>query len=117
MVLRDALHDRHGKAKLTAAALLLLLNDRSGRDPFLEALAGSDGDVRTLAIEYIQYCVFPHDLEMRDRFGTTCPISSDELFAAVKRDLHEPWTGLSRRVLEIVSRQDIRKRDRSRVLF
>jgi hypothetical protein len=41
VALRDALHDRSGKAKVTAAVLLLLLNDTSGRDPFLEALAGT----------------------------------------------------------------------------
>jgi hypothetical protein len=106
VALRDALQDRSGKAKVSAAALLLLLNDRSGRDPFLEALAGPDGDVRTLAIEYVQHCVFPHDIEIRGRSVTACPISSDDLFAALKRDLHEPWTGLNRRILEIVSGQD-----------
>ena len=84
--------------------LLLLLNDESGRAPFLEALSGPDGDVRNLAIEFVQYCVYPHDTEIRGGAVTTCPITSDELFAALKRNLHEPWTGLNRRVLEIVSR-------------
>jgi len=106
VALRDALHHRRDQAKVSAAVLLLLLNDRSGRDPFLEALAGPDGDVRTLAIEFVQNCVFPHDIEIRGGSVTTCPISSDEMFAALKRDLHEPWTGLNRRILEIVSRQD-----------
>lgn len=58
LALRDALHDRNGRAKLTAAVLLLLLNDTSGRDPFLEALTGPDGDVRTLAVEFLDYRVF-----------------------------------------------------------
>jgi hypothetical protein len=104
--LRDALHDRSSKAKVSAAALLLLFNDRSGREPFLEALAGPDGDVRNLAIDFVQYCVAPYDDEIHGRHLTTCPISRDELFTAVKRDLHEPWTDLNRRILRIVSWQD-----------
>lgn len=107
LALREALRDRSGKAKVTAAVLLLVLNDTSGREPFLEALAGPDGDVRTLAIEFVQDCVCPHDIEIPGRpMRCPIPISSDELFAALERDLHEPWTGLSRRILEIVSRQD-----------
>jgi hypothetical protein len=106
VALRDALQHRSDKAKVSAAALLLLLNDTSGRDPFLEALAGPDGDVRNLAIEFVQHCVYPYDLEIRGGLGTSCPVSSDELFAVLKRDLHEPWTGLSRRILEIVSGYD-----------
>lgn len=106
VALREALHDRSGKAKVSAAVLLLLLNDRSGREPFLEALGGPDGDARTLAIGFVEDCVFPLDAGLHGRRVTTCPISSGELFAALKRDLHEPWTGMSRRILEIVSRQD-----------
>ena len=104
--LRDALPERSGKAKVNAATLLLMLNDRTGRDPFLGALAGPDGDVRTLAIEFVQYCVVPHDIEFHGDLVTPCPISSDEVFAAIKRDLHEPWTGLNGLILDIVSRQD-----------
>lgn len=104
--LHESLSDRQGKAKVSAAVLLLLLNDKRGREPFLEALTGPDGEVRASAIAFIEYGVCPHDLQLRDRPVTTCPISSDELFAALKRDLHEPWTGQSRRVLEIVSRHD-----------
>ena len=104
--LRDALGHRNGKAKLSAAALLLLLDDTTGRDPLLAALSGPDGDVRTLALDFVDHCVCPHDIEIRGSALAKCPISSDELFAVLKRDLHEPWTGLNRRILEIVSRQD-----------
>lgn len=107
--LRDAVKYRSGKAKIIAAALLLLLNDPSGRDVFLEAIAGPDGEMRTLAIDFVEHCICPSDVELRGRSLTKCPISSDELFAVLKRDLHEPWTGLNRRVLEIVSRQDYRQ--------
>ncbi len=104
--LREALNSLYGKAKVNAAVLLLLHGDRSGREPFLEALAGPDGFVRALAIDYVEYGVYPQDLEPRDRAVTRCPVSSDELFAALKRDLHKPWTGLARRVLGIVSHLD-----------
>lgn len=107
VALRDTLRDRSGQARLAAAALLLLLSDSSGREPFLEALAGPDGDERNWAIEFVEYCVFPHDIEIRDSLvSCPIPISSDDLFAALKRDLHEPWTGLNRRILDIVARQD-----------
>src|SRR5262249_10581561 len=52
--LRDALKKRSARARLFAAVLLLLLNDTSGKVPFLDALAGPDGDVRALAIEFLQ---------------------------------------------------------------
>jgi hypothetical protein len=83
-----------------------VLNDATGREPFLAALAGPDGEVRSLAIDYVHHCIQPHDIECRGNFLTTCPISSDEVFGAIERDLHEPWTGLNRRILEIVSWQD-----------
>lgn len=106
LALREALHGRSGKAKVNAAALLLLLDDCSGRAPFLEALAGPDGDARALAIDYVGYCIFPHDLKLRGDHVTPCPVSSDELYAALNRDLHEPWTGQARRILHVVSRHD-----------
>jgi hypothetical protein len=106
IALRDALRSRRGKAKVTAAMLLLLLNDKSGRGPFLEVLGGPDGDIRTFAIEFVRYSIWPHDTETYGSLHIRCPISSDELFGALKRDLHEPWTGQNRLVLEIVSWQD-----------
>lgn len=105
--LRNTIAGLNGIAQISAAAILLMLNDKTGRPLFLSALAGPDGDSRTRAIDFVQYCVRPHDIAFRGTPAvTTCPVSSDEVFAALKRDLHEPWTGLSLRVLEIVSWQD-----------
>jgi hypothetical protein len=105
--LRNTIAGLDGIAQISAAAILLMLNDKTGRAPFLGALAGPDGDSRTLAIEFVQDCVRPHDIAFRGAPAvTTCPVSSDEVFAAVKRDLHEPWTGVSLRVLQMVSWQD-----------
>lgn len=104
--LREAIQDLSGKAKVSAAALLLLLNDTSGRAPFLEALAGPDGYARASALDFLECCVLPQDVEPHGGPRRKCPVSSEELFAALKRDLHKPWTGLARRVLTIVSRQD-----------
>jgi hypothetical protein len=104
--LRNTVQEQGGRRRVSAAAFLLMLNDKAGREPFLEALAGPDGDARNLAIDFVQYCFFPHDIELRDRAAAVCPISSDELFSVLKRDLHEPWTGLSLRALDIVTWQD-----------
>jgi hypothetical protein len=84
------------------ASALLLLNDTSGHDPFLESLAGPDGDLRSLAIDFCRYYIFPHDRDSQCELMAKCLITCNEIFAAVKRDLHEPWIGLSMRVLEIV---------------
>src|SRR5262249_11932709 len=104
--LRNVVQEECERRSVSAAALLLVLNDKAGRDPFLEALAGPDGDARNLAIDIVEHCFLPHDTEFRDALRTICPIGSDELLSAVKRDLREPWTGLSLRVLEIVSWHD-----------
>jgi hypothetical protein len=104
--LRAALSERAAKARVSASALLLMLGDKAGREPFLAALAGPDGDARTLAIDYVRYCVTPDDIDRRGASGINCPIGSDEVFAALKRDLHAPWTGLSATALDIVARND-----------
>lgn len=103
--LRDVFPKQSPRARINAAALLLMFNDRTGRAPFMEALAGPDGDERTLAIEFLQYYLRPHDIALHGELAIACPLSSDEVFTALKRDLHEPWNGVSLRVLEIVSRQ------------
>jgi hypothetical protein len=104
--LRADLPERMGKARVNAGALLLMLGDTAGREPFLAALAGPDGDARTLAVNYVRYCISPNDIDLRGAIGTSCPISSDEVFAALERDLHAPWTGLSATALEIVAWND-----------
>jgi len=101
-----ALSERGGKARVNAAALLLLLGDAAGSPPFLAALAGPDGDARKLAIDYVKYAICPHDIDPRGAIVTNCPISSDDIFAALERDLHAPWTGVSAEILEIVARYD-----------
>jgi hypothetical protein len=110
--LTDALNDALArqldpKRNLTAAALLLILNDTAGREPFLAALAGPDGELRNLAIDYLEYRLFPGDLDLGRRLGPThCPLRSDDVFDALKRDLHEPWTDLRAKVLRILYWQD-----------
>jgi hypothetical protein len=106
--LNDAIsHQVEGKRRLTAAALLLMLNNNAGREPFLAALGGPDGELRNLAVEYLEYSLAPRDLDLGWRVGrTNCPLKSDEVFDAVKRDLHEPWTDLRAKVLRILYWQD-----------
>jgi len=104
--LRDAAQEIDRKRRLTAAALLLMLNDTAGRELFLEALGGPDGDARDLAIGYLEYELSPCDLDLAWRRRTPCPLSSEEVFEALKRDLHEPWTGISVKVLEILCWHD-----------
>jgi hypothetical protein len=95
------------KRKLTAAALLLMLNDSAGREPFLAALMGPDGEIRNLAIDYLESDLSPCDLELGWRLGRThCPLRSDEVFDALRRDLHEPWTDLRVKILRILHWQD-----------
>ena len=106
LALRDAVCVQNGRAKVSAAALLLLLNDENGRDPFLEALAGPDCEEREVAIGFVRHSIWPNDIETHGIITTTCPITSDELYTALKRNLQEPWTGLNRRILELVSWQD-----------
>lgn len=103
--LQACLPARTGKARVIAGVLLLMLGDSAGREPFLRALGGPDGETRTLAIGCLSY-VYPSDIDLRGANGTNCPISSGEVFAALERDLHAPWTGLSERVLLIVSGKD-----------
>jgi hypothetical protein len=100
--LHNALQERGERQRVSAAALLLMLNDKAGREPFLEALAGPEGDACNLAVDHIHYCIFPHDIMFRSKFAIACPVSSDELFSALKRHLHEPWTPFSLHVLKTV---------------
>ena len=102
--LREALHTRGGNSKVTAAALLLMLQDEAGRDPFLAALKGEDNE-RDLAVAFLEYCVTPKDIMCPPLTSVQC-LESDELFEGLRRDLHEPWSGLSLRVLKLVSQQD-----------
>lgn len=103
--LQACLPTRTGKARVIAGALLLMLGDSAGREPFLQALGGPEGEARTLAIGCLS-CIYPSDIDVRGANGTNCPISSGEVFAALERDLHEPWTGLSERILHIVAGKD-----------
>jgi hypothetical protein len=103
--LQACLPARTGKARVIAAALLLMLGDSAGREPFLQALGGPDGEARTLAISCLSY-IYPSDIDLRGANGTNCPIGSGEVFAALERDLRAPWTGLSERILHIVCGKD-----------
>lgn len=106
--LREALQQAGDwRSKVTASALLLMLNDAAGREPFLAALSGPDGEERTLAVEFYEYHLFPSDLDLGWRiFRSQCPLTSDELFEALRHTLHPPWTGSSAKILGILCWQD-----------
>lgn len=99
--LREALHKQGSRrARVTAAALLLMLNDAEGREPFLAALSEPDGEARTLAFEFFQYQLSPRDLDLGWRgFRAQCPLTSGEVYNALKDALHPPWTGLRAKIL------------------
>jgi hypothetical protein len=99
--LRAGIDTVDGRSKVTAAAMLLLLQDDAGRDVFLDALSSPAAELRNWAIDFVYHVVAPYDTDSPGQSRTKIPISADEIFDRLKRDLHEPWTGLSERILQI----------------
>jgi hypothetical protein len=90
-----------GRARVSAAALLLQMKDETGREAFLDALASRKADIRDVAIEFVYYAITPHDSAVDIQYRKRCPITCAEIFERLKEDLREPWAGRNERALEI----------------
>lgn len=93
--LRGAMQKSAGLARLNAAVMLLKLDDRAGRDVFLNALSSADPALATAAINFLRG-IAPCDTRFDEKrlHGPTTPISGAEYFAAIAHHLQDPLSEL-----------------------
>src|SRR5215475_12357006 len=103
--LRQALLTSEGHAQLNAAVMLLKLQDRAGRDAFLETLGGGDAGAKSA----MDFGLAPHDSRYCAPLyiETTVPLSAAEIFAAIAPYLNEPQSELGSGALFICLKHDI----------
>jgi hypothetical protein len=103
--LRQALLTSQGHAQLNAAAMLLKLQDRAGREVFLGALGGGDAAVKSA----MDFGLAPHDTRYSGPLytETKVPLSAAEIFLAISPYLREPRSELGGGALHICLKHDI----------
>ncbi len=105
--LREALGSEAGLARLNAAAMLLMLQDPAGRDPFLAALSSTDAALRDAALRFLRSRICPRDSRRDTPHVTKVPLDGAEILACVRPYLREPWTGVNEAVLDLCLIDDI----------
>lgn len=105
----QALDRCDGLAQLNAAAMLLRLQDRAGRDVFLAALGSQDAALQKSALEFLQFDLVPHDThyEGRPQDRIKVPVSGAEIFPVIAPLLRDPQSDLGNLALHICLFNDI----------